>query len=239
MSLLTVVRHGQASFFADDYDKLSDLGIKQAQRLGEYWADRQTEFDEVYAGPRFRQQHTAEHAGAVCRQRGLRWPEPIILPALDEYDLSGLTTHLVPKLAELDHEFAQLVETHRKSQGERDRLREFQRMFESLLRRWQLNDIEGLEVESWLAFQQRVQHVVKQIQDSPGRSRKVAVFTSGGFIGTAVQFALGTSADKALELNWRIRNCSITEFVFTADRFTLDSFNSIPHLTDPELWTHR
>jgi hypothetical protein len=40
-------------------------------------------------------------------------------------------------------------------------------------------------------------------------------------------------------LNWRIRNCSITEFVFTADRFTLDSFNSIPHLAEPELWTHR
>ena len=26
MSLLTVVRHGQASFFADDYDKLSIIG---------------------------------------------------------------------------------------------------------------------------------------------------------------------------------------------------------------------
>ncbi len=42
-----------------------------------------------------------------------------------------------------------------------------------------------------------------------------------------------------MELNWRIRNCSLTEIVFTRDRVTLDSFNGIPHLDDPALWTYR
>ena len=43
----------------------------------------------------------------------------------------------------------------------------------------------------------------------------------------------------ALEMAWRLRNASLTEFVFTQNRFTLDSFNSVPHLADPALWTYR
>jgi broad specificity phosphatase PhoE len=38
MGTLYLVRHGQASFGADDYDQLSDLGRAQAVRLGEYLA---------------------------------------------------------------------------------------------------------------------------------------------------------------------------------------------------------
>jgi broad specificity phosphatase PhoE len=67
----------------------------------------------------------------------------------------------------------------------------------------------------------------------------VVVFTSGGFIGGATQQALKVSDSTALELNWRIRNCSLTEFVYTRDRFSLDSFNTIPHLSDAALWTYR
>ena len=36
MGTLYLVRHGQASFGADDYDQLSPLGRQQAVRLGEY-----------------------------------------------------------------------------------------------------------------------------------------------------------------------------------------------------------
>jgi len=42
-----------------------------------------------------------------------------------------------------------------------------------------------------------------------------------------------------LELHWRLRNGSLTEFAFTRDRFTLDSFNTVPHLDDPALWSYR
>jgi broad specificity phosphatase PhoE len=36
MGTLYLVRHGQASFGADDYDQLSELGRRQSVRLGEY-----------------------------------------------------------------------------------------------------------------------------------------------------------------------------------------------------------
>jgi broad specificity phosphatase PhoE len=65
------------------------------------------------------------------------------------------------------------------------------------------------------------------------------MFTSGGFIGSAAQLALAAPDRTALELHWRLRNGSLTEFAFTRDRFSLDTFNTVPHLDDPALWTYR
>jgi broad specificity phosphatase PhoE len=75
--------------------------------------------------------------------------------------------------------------------------------------------------------------------ETPGRGRRIAAFTSGGFIGTAVQSALAAPDRAALELSWRLRNGALTDFVFSADRMTLDSFNVLPHLADSALWTYR
>ena len=65
MGQILLVRHGQASLFADNYDELSVLGREQARLLGEFWARRRIDFDEVYCGPRARQRQTAELAGAA------------------------------------------------------------------------------------------------------------------------------------------------------------------------------
>ncbi len=50
MGTLYLVRHGQASFGADDYDKLSALGHRQSVRLGEHFALKGLRFDAVMAG---------------------------------------------------------------------------------------------------------------------------------------------------------------------------------------------
>jgi hypothetical protein len=54
-----------------------------------------------------------------------------------------------------------------------------------------------------------------------------------------VQNVLNAPERSALEINWRVRNCSLTEFTFSRDRVSLDSFNAIPHLDDPALQTYR
>ena len=71
MSVLTLVRHGQASFFDANYDQLSPLGERQMRVLGEYWARRGLRLDEVYTGPRIRQKRSAELAVTACRQAGI------------------------------------------------------------------------------------------------------------------------------------------------------------------------
>ena len=239
MSSLRLVRHAQASFFAEDYDELSVLGEKQARLLGGYWTASRWTVDAVYVGPRQRQQQTAAIVAARYREVGLPFPEPVILAELDEYDLSGILLRLAPALACENQDFAELLERQRHGATERDQARNFQRMFEPLLIHWQTAG-EGLEgLESWPAFQGRVQSALRQMTDGPGRGRRVIAVTSGGFIGTAVQLALGAPDRTALEINWRIRNAAQTEFVFSRERITLDVFNSIAHLADPELVTFR
>jgi len=108
--------------------------------------------------------------------------------------------------------------------------REFQKVFEAAMEKW-------LDTESFAAFHARVLNGLKKIQQGPS-NRRVVLFTSGGPIGVLVQTALGAPPRNFADVNWRVRNCSITEFVFSADRLSLDSFNTLPHL-DPSLQSFR
>lgn len=238
MSLLTLVRHAQASFHASDYDELSALGRKQAQLLGEFLVRRRIEFDEVYCGPRLRQRDTAEIVGSVCTQAGRAWPDPVILAELDEYDLGGLLHTLAPELSRRDAAFAELQACYRRDENGPDRARSFWRMFEALTMHWATTPGSVAGVEGFPAFRDRVARGLRRVMDGQGSGRRVALFTSGGVIGTAVRLALGAPDRAALEVNWRVRNSSLTEFAFTTDRFSLDSFNALPHLEDPALWTY-
>src|SRR4051812_3324882 len=60
MGTLYLVRHGQASFGAADYDQLSDLGHKQSLRLGQYFAQKGIRFDGLIAGTLRRHKQTLE-----------------------------------------------------------------------------------------------------------------------------------------------------------------------------------
>jgi broad specificity phosphatase PhoE len=238
MSVLTLVRHAQASFHAADYDELSALGREQARLLGEFWALRRTDFDAVYCGPRVRQRHTAEIVGAVCTQAGRNWPEPVVLAELDEYDLGGMLGNLAPELSRRDAAFAELQACYRRDADGPGRMRSFQRVFEALTMHWATTPDTVAGVEAFAAFRDRVARSLRRVTEGQRSGRRVAVFTSGGVIGTAVRLALDAPDRIALELNWRVRNCSLTEFVFTKGRFTLDSFNGLPHLEDPTFWTY-
>src|SRR5262245_36809072 len=238
MSVLTLVRHAQASFHADDYDALSPLGHEQARLLGEYWARRGIDIDQVYCGPRVRQRHTAEIVGFAFTQAGRSWPEPVVLPELDEYDLAGVFRTSAPELERRDAAFAELLAAYRRDADGPGRMRSFQRVFEALTMHWATTPEAVAGVEGFAAFRERIKRGLGRVTEVQGSGRRVAVFTSGGVIGTAVRLALDAPDRMALEVNWRVRNCSLTEFVFTRGRFTLDSFNALPHLEDPALWTY-
>jgi hypothetical protein len=55
----------------------------------------------------------------------------------------------------------------------------------------------------------------------------------------SLQLALGCADRTAFDLGWRLRNASITDFVFSGQRLTLEGFNAYPHLEDTSLWTYR
>ena len=239
MSVLALVRHGQASFFADGYNRLSPKGVEQSRLLGQYWVHQKTRFDTVYVGPRRRQQQTAAEVGAQFREAGLSWPEPILSAELDEYDLSGLLTHFSTLLASRNKAFEELLDDYHTHADHRTRAARFQRMFEMLLTHWQISPVADDRVESWPTFRDRVCRGLDLLTSRQEQGQRVAAFTSGGFIGTAVGLVLVAPDRTALDLNWRCRNGSTTSFLFSLGRVTLDEFNTVAHLPDSTFCTYR
>ncbi|ACO47865.1 histidine phosphatase family protein [Deinococcus deserti] len=224
MSELILVRHGQATPFEADTDRLSSLGEEQARVVGAALRAEGVMPTHVLHGPLVRQRRTAQLAGAAD------WPAPQEDARLAEYDGDGLIRTLAPMLAARDPEFAALGEAFAAQQGGGpERNRAFQKYLETLAAQWQAGSVTHPEVEGWAAFQARVRAVMGDILKFPPGSTVLAV-TSGGVIGLSVALALGAPDAAALALNWRVRNGSVTRFTFGGGRISLDSFNEIHHL---------
>jgi broad specificity phosphatase PhoE len=239
MSTLALVRHGQASFFSSNYDQLSPLGEEQARRLGQYWVERGVRFDEIYTGPRVRQIETAALAGEAFAKAGLPWPEAQRLPELDEHQADRLIKLAIDEIVQAHPHVGKLHAAYQKAEASRDKHRTFQLMFEQIVFLWVEGLVAAPSVEPWRAFQERVGAGMKQMMAGQQRGRSVAAFTSVGAITVSLQLALGCSDRIALDLGWRVRNCTVTDFVFNRDRVTLEGFNAYPHLPDSSLWTYR
>lgn len=240
MSTLVLVRHGQAQAFQAEPDRLSEIGWEQARALGRYWAKRGVAFDAVFHGSLRRQRESCRAAAEAYRAAGLDFPPPTELAGLDEYRVQDMLTVLAPRLAEADDAFAPLWQAWRKGRETPQRNKYFQRMFEAVLKRWAAGDLSAEGIEPWNAFRGRVLGTLEVIFSSQGGGRRVAAFSSGGPIGIAVQTALQAPASAALELNWRIRNASLTTLLFSGPRLILDGFNALPHLAErPDLVTFR
>ena len=235
MSILLAVRHGQASFDGDDYDQLSARGVEQSHELGVHWAELNLIFDQVYVGPRRRHLQTAHAVAAVYRERGLNWPELIALPELDEHSGQDVLRRSLPDLMQRDPAIRKMKERLR---GDSDTAqRDYLRLFQKVTRMWVRHELSLPDLEAWHEFRSRVQRGFAKITEAAGSKKKVAAFVSGGPVAAALGVALSLDDEKTLELSWVVRNASYTEFLFSRGRFSLVTFNAVPHLTSPHLLT--
>lgn len=239
MALLTLVRHGQASFLADNYDQLSPLGEQQARLLGEYWARAGVTFHQVYYGPAQRHIGTGMFAAAAFHAAGLPWPQPIPLPQVDEFAGLEVMRAFLPGMVEKHADIRELEARFRSAAEHASAARLFDLLFQRITRMWVAGDLDSPQVESWQKFCERVDSGMALVRAAAGPSRRIAVFTSGGVIAAACRAALDLSPQKTLELSWSSRNASFAEFLFSGERFSFSSFNNIPHLQDPGLVTYR
>ncbi|MFC4425082.1 histidine phosphatase family protein [Deinococcus navajonensis] len=226
MSELILVRHGQATPFEADTDRLSPLGETQARAVGQALVELGVRPTQVMHGPLVRQRRTAELA-ALTAQAG--WPAPRLDARLSEYDGDGLIRTLAPLLAARRPDFAALRETFATQTGGAARNRAFQKYLEELAAEWQAGTLGHPDVEPWAAFRARVRAALADILRLPSGSTVLA-FTSGGVIGLGVALALDAPDRTALALNWRVRNGSLTRLTFGGGRLSLDTFNETPHL---------
>lgn len=238
MSVLFLVRHGQASSYEHGGDHLSELGRSQARKLGEYLVHSDAKFDAVIAGTMLRQQQTAQLVAEAYAAAGLPFPSMEVDARWNEYDSQGVLGALVPVLAQSDAQFARKVADFEAAAGTRDQNRFFQRMFEVVMGKWVRDEITAPGVEAFSTFHERVRQAREAVTGDPA-SRRVAAFTSGGPIGVCVQAVMQSPLPVAMEINWRVRNTSLTELLYSRERISLDVFNAVPHLTDPALLSFR
>jgi len=239
MGRIFLIRHAQASFLESDYDKLSTIGEIQARRLGEYWASRQMVFDRVYSGPRVRQLNTASIVSDAYRKAGFEFPEPVLLKQFDEYEGEAVLRQCLAPLLEESSEIREYHQRFENSHNADEQRKSFQKLFEAVIGKWVDGAISAPDVESWPDFCARVGRGLSQVASRRSRGERVAIFSSGGPIGVAMQRALHLSPQDTLRVAWMSHNCSYSEFLFSGDRFTLSTFNALPHLDDATLLTYR
>jgi len=87
MSVIYLIRHGQASFGTDNYDQLSAVGREQSAILGGYFAALGEPIHRIYTGTLERQRETAQLVAAALAPN----PPPLTVEsAFDEYDSESI-----------------------------------------------------------------------------------------------------------------------------------------------------
>lgn len=224
MSTLFLIRHAQASFGTDDYDRLSLTGHKQAYVAGEYLHAAAATIDTILAGSARRHLETAEGIAKTVRTKSGAVPRIEIDPRLNEVDAEGQFKHLVPILAAADTEIAALAEEAKKSS------RSYQKVLSRVFTHWQDLPHDYPHLESWPIFATRVHQSIMEIARNAGSGANTVVVSSGGAIATIAQQLLGLPKIGAYPLFEALLNCSITRLLHTGDRVSLVSFNDYSYL---------
>ena len=213
MGEVVLVRHGQASFGADDYDKLSDLGHQQAAWLGDYFDAHGMAFDRILRGALRRHRETADGIVASLAAGGTVEEDP----RFDEF-------HYDP----LQEEYLRATGTDAPESRA-----SFLAMFPELFVQWEDGLLRG-SGESYGAFTGRVWAGLDEIVRPDSR---ILVVTSGGVIGAALRRVLRLDARAAADLTLNIHNASVHRLNYEEGKLRLSLFNASPHL-DPKERAH-
>ena len=234
MGAVYVVRHGQAAFGTEHYDRLTEIGFTQARLLGNYFARRNIHFDAVFTGTLRRQIETAQgifEGNAESQPLRETFPGQETFPGLDEYNPEALIMALTGAFP---------VPAAAAERRDPVVVREHFRILRDALLAWAEDRTQPQGMPPWRAFQDgAVAALIEARQRFPDGN--VLIVSSGGPIAAIVTAALNAPPATAVELNLRIRNSSLTEFASTPRRHHLVSFNGLPHIDtnpDPTLVTY-
>lgn len=226
MPTITLIRHGQASFGAENYDQLSPLGYDQAKHLGEYFAKTGRKVDHVVIGGMQRHKQSYESFFEGFGQNKLD------ATALSDYN-------------EFDHEQVLLVGNNLASKAEMGKVlasadnpkRKMYELFNTGVKRWQSGEHDADYAESWAHFTGRCWNAflatAEEIKDLPNDAHCL-VFSSGGVVSAIAGKLLGLSDRKIFELNFSMANAAMTQVKTKKGRHQLLSLNEYSYLHDTE-----
>ncbi|MEO8053886.1 MAG: histidine phosphatase family protein [Acidobacteriota bacterium] len=228
MASVVLIRHGQASFGAADYDVLSETGRRQARVAGEALRGRLKAVRAVVTGSMRRQRDTA----AACLEAMGLPPSWVEDAAWDEFDHEDVLRVYEPRWG--DH--AQL---HRDLDAAA-LAGAFESAFHAAVARWTAGTHDAEYRETWPGFLARVDGALARLPQASGGT--VLVFTSGGPISAACRAHLGAADAAAVFAHaFRLANTSVTTLEIGPAGSVLAAFNDHAHLTmrDEALLTFR
>jgi broad specificity phosphatase PhoE len=209
MGQILVVRHGQASFGAEDYDVLSATGEEQSQVVGRALAHLTP--DLVVHGSLVRQRRTAELAIEAAG-----WTAPL---------KEDRRWNELESLAQ----FAAVSGSPEGMDGD-----EFQRWYDAAMARWTGGEHDADYAESYVGFRDRANAGLADV----AAEGTVVAFSSGGPIAAIVSVLLEGGAPTYGRLLPAIVNAGITRVISGRRGLLLLSFNEQQHLA-PDLVTYR
>jgi broad specificity phosphatase PhoE len=215
MGLVLLVRHGQASFGADDYDVLSETGIEQSRVLGRSLAAAGIGPGAVVHGAMRRQRDTA-----VAMAEAAGWS---VAPEVDE----GWN--------EFDHiaVVARAAEDDNRLSGPTPDRRVFQEVFEMATARWASGAYDDDYDEPWTGFVGRVRAALDRAAERDGVT---VVSSSGGPIAAACSMLVDRDASPTelgrlwAAYNTVIANTSVSRVIEGSTGRRLLTFNEHSHL---------
>jgi broad specificity phosphatase PhoE len=211
MAEIILLRHGQASFGADNYDQLSETGFQQAEALGSHWAALGKSVDRIVMGSLARHRQTAEGFLAGFGQS----TQLETHAGFNEYHFNGLLEALKARFPE------QWVDTGRAR-------RDYYHNMKSALLRWIEGGIRDDGRDTWTSFRERIRDAFTFACDHPGK--RILIVSSGGPLSVILADILLLAAGPTVDLSLQIKNSSVSTLLYNRVNFTVDSINDVSHL---------
>lgn len=224
MSRIYLVRHGQAPFGTDDYDRLTATGIAQCEQLARHWRAIGRPVDCLFSGTLRRQRDSAAaFARAFSHADGAAFG-PRELPGFEEYNHRAL------------------LEAHDAGgmRGASTDPREFHRRLTQALAAWTEGRLAAFE--PYGDFRARCASALTTLLAATGRGRTAVLFASAGSIAAAIQDALGVGDRDAIRLKLTFYNTGVSCLLWDGEAITIESVNAVSHLENPSctrMITHR
>jgi broad specificity phosphatase PhoE len=233
MTVIYLIRHGQASFGQQNYDNLSALGHQQARILGESLQRRVGRFDKVALGSMLRHKQTLQNCLTAMDATSTE-SDWLLDPGWNEYDHHNI-------LAQLGSDFADAPSIERWVRAQDNPKQAFERLFNEGMERWMSGQHDSGYVETWQDYQARIKGALAKLVAQADHADTIGVFSSGGPISVISQYLLGVDASKVMQVNWTLVNCSITKLVTTSSRTFVSTLNDHSHFEgkDKSLITYK
>lgn len=217
MSVIYLVRHGQASMFSDDYDLLSPMGEEQAALLGKALNNRKFKPNVIKTGALKR--HVQTKDGYLSEQDFSL--ESTIVNAWNEYDHKELLLKHNPTFTD----FKAIGEHIIKSEVP---LKELQKILNDAMWDWIL-DKHTYSI-TWQQFKENVWQALQNLANKLQQGEDAIVFTSGGPISIVMMQLLNLDNQAFFDLQQRIVNTSVTKVLVGKKGLSLSTFNDYSHL---------